>query len=52
MCYPVYGIVHIKEPLPLIGKIAHVAVAARFLSRDLNDPLPYVRRHIIVNKMC
>ena len=22
------------------------------LSRYLNDPLPYVRRHITVNKMC
>ena len=51
MCHPVCGIVHIKEPLLLIGKVAHVE-AAGFLSRDLNGPLPYVRRHITVNKMC
>ena len=31
MCYPVCGMVHIKEPLLLIGKIAHVATAG-FLS--------------------
>ena len=39
---------HIKEPLLLIGKSSHVA-AAGFLSRYLNGPLPYVRRHITVN---
>ena len=42
MCYPVCGMVHIKEPLLLIGK--------SFLSSYLNGPLPYVRRHITVNK--
>ena len=36
MCYPVYRMMHIKEPLLLIGKQAHV-VAAGFLL-----PLPYV----------
>ena len=41
MCNPVCGIVHIKEPLLLIGKIANV-VAAGFLSRSVNGPLPYV----------
>ena len=51
MCYPVSGMVHIKEPLLLIEKIAHVA-AAGFLSHYLCGPLPYVRRHITVNKMC
>ena len=45
MCYPVCGMVHIKEPLLLIG----VAV---FLSYYLIGPLPYVQRHITVNKMC
>ena len=40
--------VHIKEPLLLIGKSSYV-VAAGFLSRYLNGPLPYVRRHITVN---
>ena len=40
MCYPVCGMVHIKQPLLLIKKkVAHVA-AAGFLSRYLNDPLP------------
>ena len=32
MCYPVCGMVHIKEPLLLIG----------FLSRYLSGTLPYV----------
>ena len=30
---------------------ANVATAG-FLSRYLNGPLPYVRRHITINKMC
>ena len=48
MCYPVCGMMHIKEPLE---RVAHV-VAAGFLSRYLNGPLPYVQRHITANKMC
>ena len=44
MCYPVSGMVHIKKTLLLIG-VVHVA-AAGLLSRYLNRPLPYVRRHI------
>ena len=45
MCYPVCGMVHIKEPLLLIGnREAHVA-AAGFHSHYLNGPVPYVRRH-------
>ena len=37
MCYPVCGMVHIKEPLLLIGR----SVAAKgFLSRYLNCPFP------------
>ena len=51
MYYPVYGMVHIKEPLLQIERVAHVA-AAGFLSHYLSGPLPYVRRHITVNKMC
>ena len=35
MCYPVCGMVHIKEPLLL----THVA-AASFLSHNLSGPLP------------
>ena len=41
MCYPVCGMVHIKEPLLLTEKVAYVA-AAGFLSHYQNDPLPYV----------
>ena len=43
MCYPVCAMVH-------IGKRAHVA-AAGFLSDYQSGHLPYVRRHITVNKM-
>ena len=45
MCYLVCMMVHIKEPLLLSGKIAHVA-ATGFLSRYLSGPLPYVSRQI------
>ena len=47
MCYPVCWMVHIKES----ERVAHV-VPAGFLSCYLNGPLPYVRYHITVNKMC
>ena len=41
-----------KRTLAVISeKVAHV-VAAGFLSRYLSGPLPYVRRHVTVNKMC
>ena len=46
MCYPVCGVVHIKEPLLLIEIVVHME-AGGFLSRFLN-----VTRHITVNKMC
>ena len=49
MCYPGFGIVHIKEPLLLTKRVAYV-VAAGFLSHYLNGPLPYVHCHITVNK--
>ena len=42
MCYPVCGMVHIKEHLLLIRK-SSPCVAAGFLSRYLNGPLPYNR---------
>ena len=52
MCYPVCGMMHIKRTLAAKSeRVAHVA-AAGFLSRYLSGPLPYVRRHITVNKMC
>ena len=41
MCYPVYGMVHIKEPLLLIGNSNYLS-AAGFLSRFLNGPLSYL----------
>ena len=42
MCYPAYGMMHIKEPLLLIGKkVAHVA-AAGLLTRYPSGPLSYV----------
>ena len=43
MCYPVCGMMHIKEPLRLIEKEAHVATAG-FLSRYLSSHLPYKRK--------
>ena len=49
LCYPDCGMVHIKEPVLLIGKSSTVG-AAGFLSRYLSGPLPYVRRHITVTK--
>ena len=37
MCYPLCGMVHIKEPFLLIGRVAYVA-AAGFLSHYKNGP--------------
>ena len=51
MRYPVCGMVHIKEPLLLIGKRIPCG-GSGFLSRYLSGPLPYVQRNITVNKMC
>ena len=45
MCYPVCGMVHIKELLLLIRKSSLC-----FLSHYQNGPKPYVWRHITVNK--
>ena len=52
MCYPVCGMMHIKESLLLIGKIKPIVAEAGFLSRYLNGPLLYVRRLITVNNKC
>ena len=46
ICYPVCGMVDKKELL------LHVVAVVGFLSPYLSGPLPYVRRHITVNKMC
>ena len=48
MCYPVCGMMDIKEPLLLIRKSSSLDILSCYLS----GPLPYVRRHITVNKMC
>ena len=50
MCNPVCGMVHIKEPLLLIGKSSPCGSSGFPL--PLSGPLPYVRRHVTVNKMC
>ena len=49
MCYPVCGMVHIKEPLLLIEKSSPCCDDIGILL-SLSGPLPYVQRHIIVNK--
>ena len=51
MCYPVCGMVHIKEPLLLIEK-SPCGDSGFPLSHYLCGTLPYVWHHIIVNKMC
>ena len=43
MCYPVCGMVHIKEPLLLIGK-SSLFFAAGFLSHYQNGLMPYNRK--------
>ena len=48
MCYPVYGMVHIKEPLLLIGKSSPCSGGTGFFSLYLSGPLPYVC-HITVH---
>ena len=47
MCYPVCGMVRIKQPFIccLSKRVAHVVAVG------LGGRLPYVRRHITVNKM-
>ena len=46
MCYPVCGMVYIKDFLLLIGKssLAQVGAAASFLSHRHSGPLPYDRK--------
>ena len=51
MSYPVCGMVHIKEPLLLIRKSSPCGGIGFPLSLS-EWFLPYVRRHITVNKMC
>ena len=53
MCYPVCGMMHIKEPLLLIGKSSLCGGSGFPLSlSEWSFTIIYVRRHITVNKMC
>ena len=50
VCAILCGMMYIKEPLLLIRK-SSLCCGSRF-PLSLNGPLPYVRHHITVNKMC
>ena len=52
VCVILSGMMHIKEPLLLIGKNSPCGGSGFPLSCYLNSPLPYVWRHITINKMC
>ena len=49
ICYPVSGMMHIKEPLLIIGKSMW---RQRVSSHYLSGILPYVRRHITEKIKC
>ena len=51
MCYPVCGIVHIKDPLLLIGKTCTCSGSSGFPLSPPSGPLPHIRCRISVNKM-
>ena len=51
MRYPVYRLMHIKEPLLLIRK-SRPCSAADFLSSYPSGPLLYVRHQVTIYKMC
>ena len=46
MYYPIYGIAHIKYPLPANGRVSHEVVAAGRLYRYPSGPLTYAQCHI------
>ena len=50
-CYPVCGMVYIKESLLLIGKSSPCS-GGSMSPVSLSGPLPYVWCHITINKMC
>ena len=52
VCYPVYWMAHIKEPLLLIQKSSPKVAAVGFLSHYLNGPLPYIQHYLTINKTC
>ena len=49
MCYPVSGMMHLKEPLL---SNSSPCGGSGFLSCYLTGPLSHVPRHITVNKVC
>ena len=51
MCYPVCGMVHIKDSLLLLGKNSPCSSGSRF-PLSLSGPLPYIWCHTTMNKMC
>ena len=50
ICYHVCGMVHVKDILVLLERVAHVVTEAGFLSGYLRVLLPYIRRQITVTK--
>ena len=52
ICYSVYWMGYIKEPLLLIGKISLCNGGSGFPLSLFECLLLYARRHITVNKMC
>ena len=50
LCYHLCGVVHIKEPLLLIGKSSPCSGRSGFPLSQSEWPLSYVWRHINVNK--
>ena len=51
MCYRVC-MVHIKEPLLIIGKSSPCGSSGFYLLLFVNGLLPYIQHHMTVNKMC
>ena len=52
MCYPVCGLMHIKEPFLLIRKSCPCGGSRFPLSLSELSFTVYVRRHITINKIC
>ena len=48
MCYLLCGMMHIKDTLLLMKRVAQVMAVAGFLSGNLRGRLPYARRNITV----
>ena len=49
MCYPVCGMMYIKDPLLLNGKSR---LCGNVGPLSLSGPVPYIRGLITINKMC